>query len=101
MVSRLALRGRWPQRIILVLDAGRPAGDALHVVAERHRTDDAHGQTGLERGTHPPHQRRAGCTLDLAPREATPRGNALSPLALSTRVAMARAAATAANAAMG
>ena len=40
----LALRGRWPYRVIAVLDAGRPTGDAFHLAAARHRADDALGQ---------------------------------------------------------
>src|SRR5437867_698951 len=105
--SRLALRRRWPgtsgapDRIGIVLDAGRAARGTLHIAAARHRTDDAHGQTGVERRTNAAHFWRAARTAALRERRPPSRRDALSHAAISTFLALDGTRATTTDAALG
>src|SRR5207247_497869 len=79
-------------RVVPLLDAGRPARDALHLAAARHRADDAHGQTVLERRANPPRERYPGRPFAFAERGPAPRRDPLSYASLPTLLAMGRTA---------
>src|SRR5215211_2667249 len=93
MVGSVALLRR-SGRVFAVLDAGRPSGDALHVAPQRHRTNDADRQAGLECGAHSPHERRAGCHVDFVDGKGATSRNSLPHVRLSTNLALERTTTT-------
>src|SRR5213593_3688325 len=104
MVSRLALRRRRPgtsgspDRVVSVLDAGGPARRSLHALAARHRTDDAHRQTVVERGADASYLRCVARAPALAKGGPARRRDAPSHAAIPALLAMDRTTTAAANA---
>src|SRR5437867_11365196 len=98
MDGSLALRRGWARGVLVVLDAGRPARDALHPAIEGHRTDDVDRQTSVERGANAAFIRSAARAAGLGEGGAAAGRDALPHAGLQTNLAMDRTAAAAAHA---